>query len=168
MQVQFDFAAQRISIEGDSPDLLQVLAAVRELAPQLSSINIVTQTQDSGNAPSKPDQWKNGQGATGMFAGAPMTMRQFVRSISLDSAMERIAAVAYYQRHHDENESFSPKQMDEWFVQCGFQKPANMSVTFADTRRTRGFIENVSRGEWRITRQGENLILGKLEQPNEE
>jgi hypothetical protein len=91
------------------------------------------------------------------------TLRQFVRSLTLDNASERIAAIAYYANKVEGRQTFSPKEIDGWFTMCGFQKPAQMGVAIFDCKRKYGYLENVGRGMWKISTQGENLILGKLE-----
>lgn len=87
--------------------------------------------------------------------------------MKLGNTSERLAAIAYYVKHHEEEETVSPKQMSRWFTICGFQKPSQMGVAFSDARRQHGYVENVGRGEWRITTNGENLIIGKLNETEE-
>ncbi|HQU46417.1 MAG TPA: hypothetical protein PK867_26660, partial [Pirellulales bacterium] len=58
--------------------------------------------------------------------------------------------------------SFSPKELDGWFTMCGFQKPSQMPVALFDTKRKYGYADNIGRGMWRISTQGENLITAKL------
>jgi hypothetical protein len=60
--------------------------------------------------------------------------------------------------------SFSPKEMDGWFTMCGFQKPSQMPMALFDTKRKSGYAESVSRGSWRVSNQGENLIIRKIEE----
>jgi hypothetical protein len=159
MRVTFDFPRQQVGIEGDGPELVQILSIVREIAPNLPSINIVT--NQSAVAPDRGSS--NGIRSESAGNSAPKTMRQFVKALPLKSVYERIAAVAYYQNQFGGRPNFSPKEMGEWFVQCGFSKPSQMPVAFFDSRRRYGYIESASRGLWRITTNGENLIIGKLE-----
>ncbi len=95
------------------------------------------------------------------------TIRQFARSLSLSNAAERITALAYYVNKIEGKQSFSPKEMDGWFTMCGFQKPAQMSVTLYDAKRKYGYVENTGRAMWRISNQGENLIIAKVEDSRE-
>lgn len=46
---------------------------------------------------------------------------------------------------------------------CGFQKPTQMPVALYDAKRKYGYAENFGRGMWRISNQGENLIIAKTE-----
>lgn len=166
MKVVFDISAGRLAIEGDGPDLLLVLDAARQLAPNISQIQIVTsreptaQTSSTGHPMSKTER----PVATG---AANATLRQFARSLTLENAAERIAAIAYYMNKIEGRPSFSPKELDGWFTMCGFQKPSQMPVALFDTKRKYGYTENIGRGMWRISNQGENLIIRKTEEAHE-
>lgn len=163
MKVVFDVAAGRLAIEGDGPDLIKVLESARSLVPSISQIQIVTArpaspSPDGALAPTEDRSPAN---------GTPGTLRQFVRSLSLDNIAERIAAIAYYVNKIENRPSFAPKEMDGWFTMCGFQKPAQMPLALYDTKRKYGYADSVSRGSWRISNQGENLIIRKREESHE-
>jgi len=163
MRVVFDLVGKRISIEGDGSELVAVLQAAREIAPQITEINLVTGT---GNlATQTGGQAVNDEGGVEQLVG--QTLKQFTRSLDLGNASERIAAIAYYLKHHSEEEIVTPKNMSRLFTTCGFQKPSQMGVAFSDARRQHDYVENVGRGEWRITTNGENLIVGKLNEIEE-
>ena len=166
MKVAFDLAAGRLTIEGDGPELLKVLEVARQLAPDVAQIQIVTSGREASNdnrsqtqpytsvqSEQKPNQ-----------STAPTTLRQFARSLTVNNASERIAAIAYYVNKIEGRQSFAPKEMDGWFTMCGFQKPSQMGVALFDCKRKYGYLENIGRGMWKISTQGENLILGKLEE----
>lgn len=163
MKVVFDIRSGRIVIEGDGPDLLKILQAARDVAPHVSQIQI---TADSIASDKTETQESNVASSLRPTNGGPgrQTMRQFARSLTLDNAAERIAALAYYATKIEGKPSFSPKEMDGWFTMCGFQKPSQMPVALFDSKRKYGFTENVSRGHWRISNQGENLIIRKIEE----
>ena len=38
-----------------------------------------------------------------------------------------------------------------------------MPVALYDTKRKYGYVDNIGRGMWKISNQGENLIIGKVE-----
>ncbi len=160
MKVNFDMHNGRIGIEGDGPELLSVLQAARELVPHITQIQI-TATSPSEQAQATEAERTRSQQADG--GTSRQTMRQFARSLSLDNATERIAALAYYVNKVEGRSAFSPKEMDGWFTMCGFQKPTQMSVALYDAKRKYGYIENVNRGNWRISNQGENAIIAKVE-----
>lgn len=160
MQITFDFHGQRISIDGDGPELIELLTLARDIAPKLSSINITTQVVEKEKA---PERISNGAGVPKLEGNSNQTMRQFVRSMELSNISERIAAIAYYQKHFVSIPNMSPKDLEGLFIQCGFQKPGNMPVAVFDAKRKYGFMESASHGSWRISNQGENLILGKIE-----
>jgi hypothetical protein len=101
--------------------------------------------------------------SSGDRASGSKTLRQFVRALTLNNTAERVAAIAYYVNKVEGRPSFSPKEMDGWFTMCGFQKPSQMSVALFDTKRKYGYADNAGRALWKISNQGENLIIAKLE-----
>lgn len=167
MKVVIDVAAGRLAIEGDGPELLKVLEAARLLAPNVSQIQIVT-SRGSDNRETGTDQASDhrSEAIASSQHTAPKTLRQFVRSLSLDNSAERIASIAFYVNKTEGRPSFSPKEMDGWFTMCGFQKPAQMAVALFDAKRKYGYADNIGRGMWRISNQGENLIIAKIENSN--
>jgi hypothetical protein len=171
MKVVFDFAKQQISIDGDEQRLLEVLGVVRQIAPLLTKIEITTSAaapQSLASSPRLTLPSQTGSDTSQAGNGAPLqtgqTGRQFVRRLVLDNAYERIAAIAYYYKTYEGRQFFSPKEMDNWFAICGFQKPSQMPVAMSDASRKYGFVESSARGQWRLTTSGENLIIGKLNQ----
>jgi hypothetical protein len=107
-------------------------------------------------------------GNLGAVQNAPTgTLRKFVRSLSLRNMSERIAAIAYYVNKIEKRPSFSPKEMDGWFTMCGMQKPSQMSLALFDAKRKYGYMESPSRGVWKVSNQGENLIIRKVEESHE-
>jgi len=166
MQVTFDFPKQQINIEGEELELVELLKLIRDIAPKIPAINIVAQTAQGDESLGNGGAGKNHKGGNG--SGGALTMRQFVKSIVLTNISERIAAIAYYQKQHNSTPSVSPKELAEFFVQCGFQKPVQMPVAVFDAKRKYGFMESVGHGRWRVSTQGENLIVGKLEAKSEQ
>jgi hypothetical protein len=162
MKVVIDLTAGRLAIEGDGPELLQVIEAARSLVPSISQIQIVMSEEPKPQGKSDPNQPENPR----PMAVPPrsMTLRQFARSLSLNNAPERVAAIAYYVNKVEQKPSFSPKEMDGWFTMCGFAKPSQMAVALFDTKRKYGYAENFGRGMWRVSNQGENLIVRKIEE----
>lgn len=168
MKVVFDVSIGRLAIEGDGPDLLKVLEAARQLAPSVSQIQIITSRSPAqSDGDSSPPQNSEAKPSVGLGGNTPQTLRQFVRSLTLDNMAERIAGIAYYINKIEGRPSFSPKEMDGWFTMCGLQKPAQMPLALFDAKRKYGFAENASRGLWRVSNQGENLIIRKMEETRE-
>jgi hypothetical protein len=159
MKVLFDLRAGRIAIEGDGPDLLKVLELTREIAPRITQIQILADSSDV-----ESERHTEERRVPETRPHAPQTMRQFARSLALNNVAERIAALAYYTQVFEGRPSFSPKEMDGWFTMCGFQKPGQMTVALYDTKRKYGYSDNVSRGNWRVSNNGENLIIRKIEE----
>lgn len=169
MKVVIDISAGRLAIEGDGPELLKVLQAARELAPDITQIQIIT--SGGGNpgtiAQAEAQNSRHARSvATPRQSASPGTMRQFARSLSLNNSAERIAAIGYYANKIEGKQSFAPKEVDGWFTLCGFQKPAQMSVSLYDAKRKYGYVDNVGRAMWRISTQGENLIIARIEDAN--
>src|ERR1700722_15881359 len=139
MQVVFDFANSAVVINGDGPEVVSLFSLIREIAPKLPTITVKASGVGQGVAPSG-----NGGGVDPPPPPSTphQTMRQFVRSLSLGSLPERVTAIAYYQEKTLSRPTFSPKDMGDWFTQCGLEKPNQMAVTVFDTKKRNGFIEN--------------------------
>jgi len=165
MKVMIDISAGRLAIEGDGPELLKVLQAARELAPDITQIQIITSGGDPSTiAQAEAQDSRHARSvATPKQSASPGTMRQFARSLSLSNSAERIAAIGYYANKIEGKPSFAPKEVDGWFTLCGFQKPAQMPVALYDAKRKYGYVDNIGRAMWRISTQGENLIIAKIE-----
>ncbi len=116
MKVVIDVASGRLAIEGDGPELLKVLEAARALAPSVKQIQIITSMETTSN--------EGAEGSGKVESGSPphsqvpKTLRSFARSLSLNNAPERIAAIAYYINKIEGRHSFSPKELDGWFTMC--------------------------------------------------
>lgn len=165
MKVTFDVISGRLAIEGDGPDLLKVLEAARSLAPTVGQIQIITSPSNEGPTAAENSEPTGGDVTPQAASNAetPKTLRQFARALTLSNSAEKIAAIAYYVNKIEGRPSFSPKEMDGWFTMCGFQKPSQMPVALYDAKRKYGYADNIGRGMWRISNQGENLIIGKTE-----
>lgn len=168
MKLTLDLAASRIGIEGDGEELLTVLKLAREIAPSLAHIEIHTIAGRAPEVPKTPQKQgvstqhdnRNGAGnASGVSSG--QTLRQFVRTLKLDSIPERIAAVAYYKKTYENVESFSPKEMAAWFSVCAFQKPSQMPVAIFNAAKNHDYVVSIGHAKWRLTTNGENLVIGK-------
>ena len=167
MQVAFDFASQRITVDGDGPELVSLFTLIRDIAPKMPSI---TFTATGVFPPATVQTSALGNGASPLKSitnGAPPTLREFVKSLSLGSMAEKVTAVAYYQAAHLNRPTFSPKEMGDWFTQAGIEKPNQMAVAVFDAKKRNGYVENAGHGVWRIATQGENFIIRKLQQPDE-
>jgi hypothetical protein len=168
MKVVIDISAGRLAIEGDGPELLKVLQAARELAPDITQIQIITSGDDPGTitqAETQDSPYAR-SAATSKQSARQGTMRQFARSLSLSNSAERIAAIGYYANKIEGKHAFAPKEVDGWFTLCGFQKPSQMPVALYDAKRKYGYVDNIGRAMWRISTQGENLIIAKVEDAN--
>jgi hypothetical protein len=171
MQVAFDFANRRITVEGEGDELVKLFALVKDVAPQLPTITFVATGGSAGAtngvAPASIASPSASHDFTTMPGAAPPTMREFIRGLSLTSMAERITAIAYYQSRFLSTPTFSPKEMGNWFTQCGLEKPNQMSVSVHDAKKRNGYIENAGHGVWRITTQGENFVVRRMQRPPE-
>ena len=78
-----------------------------------------------------------------------------------------MTALGYYATKVLGKDTFSPKEMSEWFNHCGFIKPSQMAVAISDAKRKYGYLESAGHGLWKLSTSGENLVIGKLEEPVE-
>lgn len=165
MKVLFDLSRNQVALEGDSPDLMALLQLVRDVAPKLTEIRIITNTQNPRIAEQEQQNGGGSNGAEGEVRrqGAP-TLREFARSIGPTTLTERIIAIAAYHKRHAGRDTFSPKEMSDWFTICGFQKPAQMSVALFDAKRKYGFLDKAGHGQWRLSTAGDNVVTRKLEE----
>jgi hypothetical protein len=161
VKVIFDFSAQQIAIEGDGPELLDLLGKVREIAPKLTHIQI---SPGPGAVQLRSPNGDGGENRRAPNNNPPDvgTLKQFVRQLDFQNQSERIAAIAYYYKVHESRDTFSPKEMEQWFTFAGFQKPAQMGVALSDASRKLGYLESGGYAKWKVTIQGENLITRKL------
>ncbi|MBI2823191.1 MAG: hypothetical protein HYX69_00715 [Planctomycetia bacterium] len=174
MKLVLDFAAARIGIEGDGEELLTVLQLARQIAPSLAQIEINTVGRGTTEPHKTPQKQGNsssiGQNGTGQSAAnaSGQTVRQFVRGMKFDNTAERIAAVAYYKKTYEGADSFSPKEMANWFSVCGFQKPTQMSVAIFTAGKKYDYVRNLGHAKWALTTNGENLVIGKQNEIEED
>jgi hypothetical protein len=160
MKVVFNLSDQQITIEGDGEQIVDVLKAVREVAPSITHIQLET---TSSARPESAESTRNGQQADQIGASTGIrTLKQFVRAIRLSNTAERIAAIAYHIRHQENRESFSPKEMGAWFTMCGLAKPNQMPVALFGAKNRYGYVDSAGHGRFKLTTNGENLVVGKL------
>lgn len=167
MKVTFDFAQQSISIEGEELELIDLLQVVRQITPSIKDINIRGLTGASAyqNGASSTDApVVESPQASPVVGRSGVTIRGYTKRLNLKNVAEKIAAIAYYKKTHEKLEAFSPKEMSDWFSICGFAKPTQMGVALATARQRYGYFESIGRGTWRITTNGENLVIGKENQ----
>lgn len=157
VKVIFDFESNQIVIEGEEDDLTKVLKAAKELAPSVSEIRLVKPGTIINSSKSTPSP---------SFSSEQKGIREFVRTLTLNSHFDRIAAIAYYVNKVQNKQFFTVKEMNDLFGLCGFQKPKLMAIALSDTKRKRDYVENKGRDQWTITTTGENLIMRMLERNN--
>jgi hypothetical protein len=134
MKVLFDMARGQISIEGDGPELISVLQHAREIAPKLAEIRLITGPVK--NAPSGEDDVRREGSDTDASEAAKgsaprqgvATLREFVKLVSPNNLADQIPTIGGYQARYHGHDTFSPKQMADWFTHSGLQKPAQMPV----------------------------------------
>ena len=158
IKVTFDPRTGKIIVEGESSDLLAVLAAAQKVAPHFKHMSIGPATMSE-----EEEVVRGGESASSSRKPA---MREFGKSLSLGNTYERIAALAYHAIKTEGRTSFSPKEMDDWFGLCGFKKPGNMRVALADAKAKYGYVVSKGYAQWTIATGGENLVMEKIEGKN--
>lgn len=159
ISVTFDFAQQKIVIEGEEGDLMKLAQEAKALAPLLKEITITTKTAKPTMDTAASQPTAHPVGASERHLG----MREFARALPVSSVYEKIAALGYHVNKIQGKQSFSNSEISDWFGLCGWPKPASVAVALNDARRYRGYVESKSRGQWAITTAGENLIIEMLE-----
>lgn len=81
------------------------------------------------------------------------------------SARQMACLVAYYlQEHAPEEErktTISTADLEKYFKQAGFKLPGKLEQLLGDCKRS-GYFESPSRGEYKLTRVGYNLVTHSL------
>lgn len=156
-RVTFDLREGKILVEGPADDLTKLFDAVRAAAPALKQINIVT--NDAVPSSDVKVNERVDHPANLNQNHRPPAMRDFARRFSFENSYQRIAVLAYYAAKYDRQQSFSVKEMNDWFGLCGFKKPTQMPVALSDAKRKYGYVDSRGRDQWTVTTAGENLVL---------
>jgi hypothetical protein len=159
MKVLFDLVKNQVSSEGDGPDLVALLQSVKDIAPKVQEIRLITGVSNA--TAGTPDETPSGSGINN-GTGAP-GLREFARSLAPANISERIVAIAAYKARFENTESFSPKEMGTWFMQCNFEKPSQMPVAIFDAKRKYGYLDKAGHGRWKLSTSGQNLVARRLE-----
>jgi hypothetical protein len=169
MKVLFDINNGRIGIEGDGPDLIAILQLAREIAPSLSKIELITSAKSEGNLEGRSDnaEEKTPEEKRALIRGGVPTLREFVKKVAPTNTPERIISIGVYQSRYHKVESFSPKEMADWFTHAGLQKPTQMPVALHAAKQRYGYVESPGHGRWKVTTAGENAVTRKLESGGE-
>lgn len=165
MKVSFDLARNQVTIEGDGPDLMSLLQLVRDVAPKVSEIRLVTTPANAAMPPAGASPAGNGASGSAEGEKSPQggpTMREFARSMAPANLSEKIVAIGAYLERFESRSSFSPKEISDYFRICGFEKPAQMAVALFDARRKYGFLEKAGYGLWKLSTAGQNLAARRL------
>ncbi len=157
LKITFDFATQKIVIEGEEGDLLKLAQAAKEVAPKFSEISIISQSVAATPAPipAAAVQQEGNKRIPGV--------REFARALPLNTNYEKIAALVYHATKIQNKPSVALKELGDWFGLCGFPKPKLMPVAVSDAKRKYDYVASKARDQWVLTTTGENLILGMLE-----
>jgi hypothetical protein len=92
------------------------------------------------------------------------TLREFVKLVSPNNLADQIPTIGGYQARYHGHDTFSPKQMADWFTHSGLQKPAQMPVALFAAKQRYGYLENPGHGKWKVSTAGENAVTRKLEE----
>lgn len=81
------------------------------------------------------------------------------------SAAQMAAVVAYYLKEiapgAERRDTIKTEDVETYFKQARFELPKKLEQLLADSKRA-GYFEQVSRGEYRLTRVGHNLVAHRL------
>jgi hypothetical protein len=81
------------------------------------------------------------------------------------SAIEMATLVAYYLRHEapedEQKAEVGAEDLEKYFVQAGYPLPAEKKYTLQNAKRA-GYVENASRGKYKLNSVGHNLIVHGL------
>jgi hypothetical protein len=81
------------------------------------------------------------------------------------SARQMACLVAYYLHEHapkeDRKESITSADIEKYFKQAGYKLPEKLEQLLADSKRS-GYFESSSRGAYKLTRVGYNLVAHSL------
>jgi hypothetical protein len=82
-----------------------------------------------------------------------------------ESARQMACVVAYYLMEHapeaERKQSIVTADLDRYFKQAKFKLPTKLDQVLPDCK-TAGYFEQVSRGEYKLTRVGYNLVTHSL------
>lgn len=92
-------------------------------------------------------------------------IRTFRREKNPTSARQMACVVAYYLKElapmEDRKQSVSNADMEKYFTQAGFELPTALEQLLKDAKKS-GYFESVGRGEFKLTRVGQNLVTHSL------
>ena len=81
------------------------------------------------------------------------------------SAAQMAAVVAYYLKEiapdGERQDTIKTEDLETYFKQARFELPKKLEQLLADSKRA-GYFEQVTRGEYRLTRVGHNLVAHRL------
>jgi hypothetical protein len=173
-KVTFDLSAATVTIEGPGDVLTRLFDAVRGVAPNLEVRVIPAQTSPVAPAAPAPTSARVSLATAGARAASASSVptsvnslqtfrrralrvgraeaRQFAQRYAAKTTVDRIVVLAAYAATY--LGTFSAQQMTEWFDECGFEQPANMSVALNDARLKAVVLERAKRNQWALTQDG--------------
>lgn len=141
------------------------LAALEDLDPEgraralnwlASALNVNLKTTKTGTA----EEEDPGNGGGG-HAGVDPTVddpKAFLANKNPETDIERIACLAYYLSKHNDQRTFSTKDLTELNLSAAGRQIGNPSQAAADAVRKRGFLAAAGGGRRQITRVGEEVV----------
>lgn len=82
-----------------------------------------------------------------------------------DSARQMACIVAYYLLDHapdvERKQTISSADIEKYFKQAGYKLPSKLEQLLIDCKKS-GYFEAVSRGEYKLTRVGYNLVTHSM------
>ena len=159
----------------------QELAAIKTIVEALQPLDgesrqraLAYATQSLGiNAPAPPieqaPQRPSGANASGQsVAPSPSTVTD-IRSLKdqkqPSTDVEMATLVAYYLKHEapeaERKEEIGTEDIDKYFMQAAYPLPKNKAYTLPNAKKA-GYLENASRGKYKLNSVGHNLVAHNL------
>ena len=171
-RITFDLRAQTVTIEGPGDLLTRLFDAVRGVVPDLEVRVIPGKAQPTERTPSPPPTTSKArenaivspftvrdlfaqfklQPQRGTSDSAHPSVRDFARSFEAKSTIDRILVLAAFATQR--GAPFSAQEMIEWFEECAFEHPANMSIALNDARLKAEILQRGERNQWTLTPTG--------------
>lgn len=98
-------------------------------------------------------------------SGRVVDIRSLKEQKKPTSDIEMATLVAYYLRHEapedEQKAEVGAEDLEKYFVQAGYPLPAEKKYTLQNAKKA-GYVENASRGKYKLNSVGHNLIVHGL------
>lgn len=161
--IEQELAAIKIIVEALQP--LDGKARQRTLAYATQSLGINAPAPP--NAPSPPDPSSDESGGQGDTPPPPTVadIRSLKDQKQPGTDVEMATLVAYFLKHEaseaERKDEIGTEDIETYFVQAGYPLPNNKAYTLTNAKKA-GYLENASRGKYKLNSVGHNLVAHNL------